>query len=263
MRRFFPAVIAGLLFAAPSFAEQMDLTATATLDWSSLSIVVLDLSGGANSPTYNWVAGNKYGAVGVDAYTWYPSASDSDHESAADWTSTISADAVTAKAQSSAERTSTTLTATASSQSDTNPEGYGSNGAYAGAEIGGPIVEVSGLGVFVFAVDWEMLLEGSPGDSSNHTNGNAYLSVTEYDDDESTDAAAYVYKTSSTVGTGPFSGTLSVAIVNTGAPMSVELYAGVGAYSTSESVPEPTTFASMLGGFGMLLGWVLVRRRRK
>ncbi len=259
MKRFLlPALI--VCFLLPAVATRADYSATASIDWSSFNVQLIDLSDGINAPAFNWTPATAYGNVYSDAYTVYPDDFMSDSQSAPDFTTLLSTNTSTAEAQSSTLRSSTSLFGSAAAQSGSNPWGVFNNYSYASAENGG-VFGLSGQGIALISFDWQISVAGAVGDYDNSGSAGVYMYA-----DYTSGLNQFGYAgngfdvASFNVGTGDHSGTLSMVIYNSGNGTTTgDMYVGLNAQASSVSVPEPASLALMLVGLGFV---GLVARRR-
>lgn len=258
-RLLLPALLTGLLaHAGPALA---DSAASATIDWNSLNIQLIDLSGGTNAPVFNWTS--QYGHVYSYAVT-HPYESTSDYDYADDFTTPLAISTVTTLAQSDALRNATTLSAAASSQAGTAPwpSGYSSNHAYGESANSGEF-SLTGHGVAVITMDWSISVSGVANDWTDYSHAYAYINGSYTDGLYSSGNANSGFSNySAYTGDASHSGTFAMAVISTGGTATglVHAYASAQALSPSVPVPEAETYALMLAGLGMV-GW-MVRRRK-
>lgn len=258
-RLLLPALLTGLLaHAGPTLA---DSSASANIDWGSLNIQLIDLSGGANAPVFNWTSAS--GDVSSYAVT-YPDEWANHYDYAFDFTTLLSTSALTTLAQSDALRSATTLSANAASQAGTAPGAspYDSNYASASSNNWGNF-SLTGHGVAVITMNWNVSVTGAMDDWYDYGYASASISGSYSDGLYSSGYANSGYGNGSYyIGSTSHSGSFAMAVVGMGGVTtgSIQAYASAYASSPSVPVPEAETYALMLAGLGMV-GW-MVRRRR-
>lgn len=102
-------------------SAQASTSASVNIDWDSLNIQYVDLSGGTNAPVLNWTS--QYGQVYSYALTVSPNDYQSDSQYAYDFTTSLSTATNTAEAQSSSLRDINTLSANSATQPGVAPSG--------------------------------------------------------------------------------------------------------------------------------------------
>lgn len=256
-----PALLAALLTqTAPAFATA---SATATIDWSSFKIEYIDLSSGINIPTFSWAMENGYVAATGHSH---PSEDFIDGGySANDFTTSLSALAITANTQASSIRDVSTIQARASTQPSTVSLLNGANWNYGFANAynrGG--FALAGHGIAIITLDWSVTVSSTPHDASEYSSAGAYIRGDFTDTHFNYGSAQSGTLLHSYEGGGEFSesGTFIMAVISTGG-VNGNIYAEVNAFAQSPvvAVPEPETYAMLLVGLG-LLGVVAKRRRQ-
>ncbi len=248
-------------FALPATPAMADVMSSVNLHWDSLKVTLVDLPGGAPL-SFSWT-GSELGEVHSFAVTADPLDDKSDDPpSANDFTTLLSSDLTTAKAQASATRGSATLSASAASQLGTSPSGFDTNYAD-GTAVNSGDFELTGNGIALITMDWDAILEGTLGDSSDDASVNASVYAT-YDDGAFDQGYAFggVSMNTHDSGSGTWSGTLSMTIPNLGVTTTGTLFAYANADASSPNiVPEPASCVLMGLGLG-LVGWISCRRRK-
>ena len=165
-------------------------TAQATIDWSSFNVQIVDLSGGLNTPVFNWLSqeGSAY-SYAVDRSPF--DIQESIPPVANDFNTPSSANATTAWTQSSGLRDAHHLqansAASGSVDSPIDTSGYG----IASASNTGAF-EVTGKGFALFTVDWDLTTTGGSGDvGNNNDNGHAQAIFSGFLNDSILDSFLY------------------------------------------------------------------------
>ncbi len=253
-----PALLLGLLYpTAPVFASA---SGAATIDWDSFSVQLIDLSGGLNTPVFTWTS--QYGEVYSYAYT-PTSTSYGGYYQASDFSSPLLSVSDTSAAQVTASRDADALHAYAATQPGTNPWGSGYNNYAYGYSYNYGAFSLSGNGVAVITMDWDVSLTGSMGNWNDYSYAYAGIWGSYSDSLYSSGSANSSFSTYSTYnGDALVSGSFAMAVVGTGnATATGYLYAQAyaHAYSPSEPVPEPESYALILAGLA-LVSWMARRR---
>ncbi|MEW5786976.1 MAG: PEP-CTERM sorting domain-containing protein [Pseudomonadota bacterium] len=257
-----PALLAGLLLQiAPATAAT---SASASIDWDSLNIQLIDLSGGLDAPTLTWTS--FYGQTNTYAYTAHPYDYQYTWAERYDLSTALSSSTVTALGQSAATQDALAHTASSASQEGTVPAswGYGySNYAYGGTYTTGYFT-LTGNGVALFTMDWSVEGQGDVNDWNEYSYAYANLYGSFSDNLYNYGYANSGYG-SYTGYAGDFAaeGTFAMAVVNTspdGTTGSLQTYTYAYSQSPNAPVPEPETYALMLAGLGLV--GVMVRRRK-
>ena len=254
-----PALLASLLIQNGSVLASS--SATATVDWSSLNVQLVDQSGGLDSPVFTWTSGQT--SLSSTAET-HPTESISDDEWSGDFNTLLTSNANTSRAQASAVKNDDVISVVASSESGTVPLafGEGTNNASSSAYFG-PIFSLQGKGIAIITLNWSLSVTGTPGDWSDFAD--AYISISGlFNDNIFTEVTAHSgYSTySSYLGDASYSGTFIMAMSNAGGLHYGSISAAMGAYAYSPSVPvpEPETYAMLLAGLSLLC--LTVQRRK-
>lgn len=241
-------------------SAQASTSASVVIDWDSLNIQYVDLSGNTNAPVLNWTSQN--GQVYSYAYTVSPYDAQSDSDYAYDFTTSSATSTLTAEAQSSTLRDVNTLSANSATQPGVAPSS-GSNYAYANSYNYGSF-EVTGQGLALITLDWHLSLTGTLGDVNDYSYANASLSGN-FSDNVWNSGSASSSPNYVSNNTGDFStnGTFTLAIFSNGINTttgSLSAYAYTYSYSPVSQVPVP--MAAWLFGSG-LLGLMGVSRRKQ
>ncbi|OAI10031.1 hypothetical protein A1359_17650 [Methylomonas lenta] len=235
-------------------------SASAHIDWDSLTIQYFDMSFNTNAPNLLWT--QEYDGVSSTAYTADPYDSQYDYQTASDFSSTLSTNTSTLYAQSSSLRDSDDLNAYAASQSNSsNLSAYNYAHAYS---MNNGYFQMTGKGIALITLDWSATGTSTGNNDSDYANSEIYVSGY-FADGNGNNGSANTSYFQDTVYDGPFnqSGTFSMAIFSDGIhTVTGNLYAQAYAYSQSpvSSVPVPT--AVWLFGSG-LVGLLGVARRKQ
>lgn len=259
VRRFsFLAVLLAAL-VCPS-AARADCFANAKIKWDTFSVRYVPLGGGPM--TFEWDPGSLSGYVSAAALTADPYDYQPYSSSAADHSTTLSESATTASAQASALRDSTTLWAYSAAQSGTSVYAPDWNWGYADSYNSGTY-SLTGYGLAVVTVDWEIDVTGTVADWSDYSTGSVSFSTSYLDGLTSGSSAASQLLYSATIGNDSQSGTMSLTISNlSGGVTTGSMYADVVSQSYSPNVvPEPASCVLMGLGLGMM-GLVGFRYRK-
>lgn len=241
-------------------SAQASTSASVVIDWDSLNIQFVDLSGGTNAPVLNWTSQN--GEVYSYAQTVSPYDYQYDDDYAGDFTTTLSTLTHTAEAQSDTLRDTYTLSAYSATQPGV-AQVASSNYAYAYSGNWGNF-ELTGQGLAIITLDWNLSVIGTVGDTSDYSYAQAYL-YGNYSDNVWNSGSAYSQPNYYSYNTGDFStnGSFALAIVSDGVHTttgSLNAYAYAFSYSPVSQVPVP--MAAWLFGSG-LLGLMGVSRRKQ
>lgn len=241
-------------------SAQASSSASVVIDWDSLNIQYVDLSGNTNAPVLNWTS--QTGQVYSYANTVYPNDYQYDDDYASDFTTSLSTLTNTAEAQSSSLRDVNTLSANTATQPGVAPSAA-YNYAYASSQNYGSF-EVTGQGLALITLDWHLSLTGTLGDSNDYSYAQASLSGSFSDgvwNSGSASSTPYYYSHS----TGDFStdGSFTLAIFSNGVnTVTGSLTANAYTYSYSPVSQVPVPMAAWLFGSG-LLGLMGVSRRKQ
>ena len=257
-KKWLAACVATAAFGMSS--AQASTSASVNIDWDSLNIQYFDLSGGTNAPVLSWA--NQNGNVYSYANTVYPSNNPYDEDYASDFTTSLSTLTNTAEAQSSTLRDVNTLSANSATQSGVAPYA-GSNYAYASSQNYGNF-ELTGQGVAIISLDWNLSLTGTAGDTSDYSYAQAYL-FGSYSDNNWHSGSATSNPNYSSYNTGDFftSGSFVLAVISDGVSTTygyLTAQAYTHSYSPVSQVPVP--MAAWLFGSG-LLGLTGMSRRKQ
>lgn len=242
-------------------SAQASTSASVNIDWDSLNIQYVDLSGGTNAPVLNWTS--QYGQVYSYALTVSPNDYQSDSQYAYDFTTSLSTATNTAEAQSSSLRDINTLSANSATQPGVAPSGnYYYNLAYVSSQNYGSF-EVTGQGLALITLDWHLSLTGTLGDD-DYSYAQASLSGS-FSDGVWNSGSASSTPNYYSYNTGDFStnGSFMLAIFSNGVNTTTgSLTANAYTYSYSPVSQVPVPMAAWLFGSG-LLGVMGVSRRKQ
>lgn len=235
-------------------------SAQAYINWASLTVQYVDLSGGTNTPQLNWIYG--LGTVDTTAFTANTNDFRQASEFAEDLTTNLSIDSTTSQAQSSAVRTSNTLQASAAAQtgtgliSDTNESNAS---AYNYAEF-----ELMGNGSALITVEWRANAVGTAGNWDDYAYAAAFINGSFDDGNGNTgsSSSSKAYYTSEE-GAFNFNGIFSMEIFSDGIHTvsgAINAEAVAAAYSPVSQVPVPNAVWLFVSGIMGLFG---VSRRRQ
>ncbi len=241
-------------------SAQASTSASVVIDWGSLNIQYIDLSGNTNAPVLNWTS--QYGQVYSYAVTASPYDYQSDTDYANDFTTSLSTVTNTAEAQSSTLRDVNTLSANSATQPGVGPSAV-SNYAYANSYNYGSF-EVTGQGLALITLDWHLSLTGTLGDVNDYSYAIASLSGN-FSDNVWNSGSAFSSPDYYSFNSGDVTtnGTFTLAIFSNGVNTTtggLSAYAYTYSYSPVSQVPVP--MAAWLFGSG-LLGLMGVSRRKQ
>lgn len=237
-------------------------SASAHIDWDSLTIQYFDMSFNTNAPNLLWT--QEQGVVQSHASTFDPSDYQNDNQSEYDFSSTLSTNTSTLYAQSSSLRDSNDLDAYAASQQSNSSSFVFYNNFSNAYSWNDGYFQMTGKGIALITLDWSASGTSTGNDYSDYASAQVsiYGSFTDSNGNSGSSNTSY---NRDTVYDGPFnqSGTFSMAIFSDGIhTVTGNLYAQAYAYSQSpvSSVPVPT--AVWLFGSG-LVGLLGVARRKQ
>ncbi|MEQ1600903.1 MAG: PEP-CTERM sorting domain-containing protein [Methylophilaceae bacterium] len=266
MKQFLlPALFASLFMqAAPVLA---DSSASATINWGSFNVQIIDLSGGTNAPVFTWT--NQSGAANSSASSYMDGGSDSasSSRSAPNWTKALTPNSNTENAQASGLRNTSTLSASAATQASSSDSysWYSTNNASANANNAGNF-SLTGYGIALISVSWNASVTGATSDLYDYSNANVSISGSYNDGLYSNGSANSGVNLQSYWGATSVNGLFTLAVTNAGSGLTTGyLNANVSTNSTSPfsvaitPVPEPDVYAMLLAGLG-LIGFMSRRR---
>ncbi|HNA31187.1 MAG TPA: PEP-CTERM sorting domain-containing protein [Thiobacillaceae bacterium] len=243
--------------AIPAFAGA---SATSTIHWESFSVQLIDLSGGLDTPEFVWSFA--YGEVFSVASNPYV-ASYGGWNQAVDLSTPLQSAANITGAQVTVSRDANTLHAYAATEPAAVGELLGtSNFANGWANTTG-YFSLSGKGVAIITVGWDVSVTGSIGDWSDYGYADAGIAGSYSDGLYNygfANSSGDLYSTNN--GDSQISGSFAFAVVGSGDAITTgQLYAQARAfaYSPLSPVPEPESYMLMVVGLSMLV-W-LTRRR--
>jgi len=260
-RLLLPALLTSLMLQVTPVSAAS--SGSATIDWDSLNIQLIDLSGGTNAPVLTWT--NMYAQSSSDAYTVYPYDYQSSNLSSNDFVTSLDTNATTANAQASASHDVMALTASTAAQPGIVPINWGwqQNYAYASSYNSGDFT-LTGYGLAIITIDWSVEGTGNLNDWSDYTYTSAYVSANYWDNlyNNGSASSGYALYTANN-GSYATSGSFAMSVLNTN-PNGTNGYLSASVYSQSHSlsapIPEPETYALMLVGLG-LVGFMARRRK--
>jgi len=237
-------------------------SASAHIDWDSLTIQYFDLSFNTNTPSLTWT--QEQGSAWSSAYTFDPSDSQNDYQSIYDFSSTLSTNASTLYAQSSSLRDSDDLNAYAASQeSSSSSFVFSDNYAYAYSWNNG-YFQMTGKGIALITLNWSASGTSTGNDYNDYANAQVYISGN-FTDNNGNNGSSYTNYNRDTVYDGPFnqSGTFSMAIFSDGInTVTGSLYAQT--YADSQSLVSSVPVPAAVWLFGSsLIGMVGIARRKR
>lgn len=248
-----------VILSVPASLVRADVVANAKIKWDTWRVHYVDLSAQQSGMSLDFDPSSLYGYVYTEALTADPSDNPSDDLDATDFTTDLHVSSTTLNAQSTADRTATTLSAHAATQNGISSNAPDTNWAY-GYASNEANYTLSGYGLAIILVDWELDVTGTLGDANNAVAG-VYM-YTSFDDGLSTYYLdSYTDLDSYDVGTDSQTGTLSLTISSlAGGGTSGYFWIESWADSTSANVPEPAS--CVLFGLGLgAIGFVGYRRR--
>lgn len=236
-------------------------SASAHIDWDSLTIQYFDLSLGSNAPNINWTY--EYGEAYSNAYNQDPYEYQDDYQYAYDFSSAISTNTSTLYAQSSSLRDGNDLDAYAATQPSTTPSfGYSFNNAQSYAHNSGNF-EMTGKGLALITLDWSASGNGTLNDWTDYAHSSIYIAGN-FSDGNGNNGSVYsnYYQYTGYDGSYNQSGTFSMAIFSDGIhTVSGSLTAQANSNSSSPVSSVPVPAAAWLFGSG-LVGLLGVARRK-
>lgn len=245
--------VAGIILAAGAQTAIASSSAQATINWDSFNVQLIDLSGGLNTPVFNWLS--ESGNVRSNSENSAPYDSQSDSNFVPDFSTTLSTNTVTAEAQSSTLRNTNVLQAYAASQPSTLANYY-ENTATATAQNFGNF-GLTGYGIALITLDWNVSVTGVINDSSDYSYAQAFINGSLFDGNYGSGSASSSSSGNSSAVSGSFSenGTFSFAAFSNGVDNvtgSISAVTYVSSVSSLSQVPLPSAvwfFLSALMGF--------------
>lgn len=258
IKSLFRVVAVAVAVFLPTVAARAEVMSNAKILWDSFNVQLVPLGDG--QVDFQWTYA--YGSASAYADTAFPGDYQSDGSDILDFTTTLSAGAVTSKAAANALRDSSVLAVSASAQPGTSPNAPDYNSAQALSYVTGNFT-ITGHGLVYITFGWELEVFGDTGNYNDYS----YADVAIWGDYESgassgnASSGDAVY--SSVAGDETRQGTFTMAILSLpGVTTTGSLTAYTTAYAQSFNVvPEPSSFVLMGLGVG-LVGWVSYRRRR-
>lgn len=253
----FICLIAGLVLA-PLSSTHAGVVGRADIDWTTLAVSYYPFDN--NNPLDVQLDGH-FGSISVNAATADPWDSQWDGATADDWSTPLSGGVDTAHAWADALRSSGELSASANAEPGVSAAAPNVN--YGQAESYNSVgFTITGEGVVVLSVQWNLAVEGAMYDDDNVASALASLTA-DYANESfrgsiSNEASLLSFDDGNKSATGRF----LLSIVNeAGMTTTGTLTAMVSAnaYATNV-VPEPSTFA--LTGLGLMVAGLAVCRRR-
>jgi hypothetical protein len=264
MNSFNKNLLTALFSLSAAFGMQTanaSATAQATIDWSSFNVQIVDLSGGLNTPVFNWLSqeGSGYSyAVTYSPYNGLQTVT----PTASDFSTALSANATTARAQSSSLRDTTVLQATAAASGTNN--GFSDPGGYAQANFQNyGTFELTGKGYALFTLDWKLSTIGGS-EIEGSTDGSTASTSIEVNYGSSSGSGRFYFEKSfnSWDSVTNLNGTVGWAVYNDGVnDLTGSLNSNVFAAAVFEVHPIPIPAAVWLFGSG-LMGWLGFLRRK-
>lgn len=255
---FLAALLAGLVCSS---AANADCSANAKIKWDTFNVTYVPLGGGAM--TFAWDPASLFGYAYASGLTADPY----DYQSygpstVADHSTTLFESATTADAQAFALRDTVQVLAYSAAQAGTSVNAPDWNWGYSDSYNSGNYT-LSGYGLAIVTVDWEIDVTGTMGDWSDYSWGSVSFSTSYLDGLTSGNSAASQTLYSATMGNDSQSGTMSLTISNlSGGVTTGSLYAEVWSQSQAPNVvPEPASCALIGLGLGAM-GLVGYRRRK-
>lgn len=253
---FLAAMLAGVV--CPS-AVRADCFANAKIKWDTFNVKYVPLGGGPM--VFDWGPASLFGEVTVSSQTADPYDVDAYYDSAADHTTSLFEFATTIKAQADALRDTTTLWAYSAAQNGISASAPDWNSANSGSNNGGDFT-LTGHGLAIVTVDWEIDVTGAMGDWSDYSWGGVDFATSYVDGLTYGSSSASQGLWSATVGNDAQSGTMSLTISNlSGGVTTGSIWANVWVNAQAVNVPEPASCVLMGLGLGAM-GLVGYRHRK-
>lgn len=237
---------------------QATTSASVTID--NFAINYIDLSGGSNAPSLTWTS--QQGEASSYATTFTPFDEQSDSQSASDFSTSLTTNTSTARAQSGSIRGPGFLQANSASEPGGSGGPSDSNWADSSSWNSGAF-EFTGYGLAIISMDWSVELNGELGNGNDYSFASMYFSGSFSDNFWNSGGADYdpeLYSYNS----GDFSnnGSFAWAIFSDGQHIvygEIEAEAYVSSNSPASEVPVPT--AAWLFG-SSLLSLIGISRRK-
>ncbi|TPQ26713.1 hypothetical protein [Methylomonas koyamae] len=233
------------------------VVAKATIYWDTLDVQLIDLSGGIDTPRFNWVS--QASGVNTSAFT-EPADIRYDDQSATDFATHLTSASDSAKARSQAERTATYL------QAQSRSEAIGGNSAQSSAYIQGDF-EMRGKGVAMISLDWKVDISGvdtinpsSGGEAIINLNG-SYLSDN-YNSSNATNGGGSKYATINEYdGTGSKTGTFRFTVSGDGLGLVTGNFSATASARTTVISSVPVPASAWLFGSALMASLSAVKRK--
>lgn len=237
-------------------------SASAHIDWDSLTIQYFDLSLNTNLPNLTWI--NEYGQAYSYAYSQDPYDYQQDYQYANDFSSIISTNTSTLYSQSGSLRDGNDLDAYVATQPSTTPWFSFSTNYADGNTYNSGNFQMTGKGLALITLDWSASGTGNQDDWADYAHSAVSISGNFYDGNGNNGSANSGYdQYTASIGSYNQSGTFSMAIFSDGIhTVNGFLYAGAMAHSQSPVSSVPVPAAIWLFGSG-LVGLLGVTRRKQ